>query len=408
MSLGDIGKFLDENHYGSAIDVGGDFFAPEELSIEETVVRAVDKSKKWNWKKAFARELMRGGYPTMIMQKYGAIIKKHNFEKTARKYLDANYGVLGYLVIDASQFNDKFSYEDIPENMRQFNAFVMNSPKIKTTHRISYVNTNDGTMDGFMQSTNRKVEEVTREEELTGLDIISSLGNIDNELPVLDKVADVFLKRGIISFTEREKLSENKNKFANLCVAMKRHLLPKAGKTGKIENDVKDYGLANPKMAASPIKAVKNIKVTAKEARLDNIGKIVEGKEQKLSKLVLKSDKNANISLDKKAKAVNVINDKEARLDDIGKIVRAKTISVENDKEMKIGDIGKIAKANIQKISIAKPKSERDMKVDVKKAKIAKIDETDFFSQGASKQDIEYDKKAKKELKISNKFDFGW
>ena len=60
MGLGDIGKYIDENHRNGNIEEEG-FFDTPEMNIEET--KAIPKQAKkrtWNWKKAFAQELMSG------------------------------------------------------------------------------------------------------------------------------------------------------------------------------------------------------------------------------------------------------------------------------------------------------------------------------------------------------------
>lgn len=434
MSLGDIGEFLDENNYsGEPIEIG---FEDSGMDIEETkFVRPKSKSKKWNWKRCFLRELMRGAPPSQILRKYGDLINKHNFLNTATKFINDNYGVIGFLVIDVSLFDDTFNYSDIPAKMRQFNAFAINSRKARKIVSTDYLNTNDGTMDGFIASDDKQLQTVTYADNDTGLNIISSMEEISDDDLVLDEVADAMLRKNIISLAERGKLKSASNKFAVLCRAMRRSLMPKVGKTGKIENVASDYHLANYNLSETPIKAVKNINVRADAVKLDKIDVGKNAKPMSIKGMVKKSEQLDDFTIARKQKKnVAVKLDGEAKLDEIEVAKRRKSQELTNlvfkselsndieyDKkhgEQKFSNV--LYKSDVKNdidydnefSSLADVELDREMEIEtldgIDAAFFADVDDADFFGQDATDDEIEYDGVKQDDLKISNKYDFGW
>ena len=161
MSLGDIGNFMDENWHGGQID--GDFFEHPEMDIEETAIEEKKESNKlvWNWKHAITRELMRGKHRTEILSKYKNVIDRFDIKELICNFLDKNQGVLGYFIVDVSNFDDKFKYEDMPQELRE----VINR---------SLVSEEDGSLDGFLNSDDSINEEIYYIDECTGLPAIDS------------------------------------------------------------------------------------------------------------------------------------------------------------------------------------------------------------------------------------------
>jgi hypothetical protein len=57
---------------------------------------------------------MRGKHKYEILSKYKTIIDRFDIKDVVSKFLDKNDGVLGYFIIDVSNFDENFTYDDIP------------------------------------------------------------------------------------------------------------------------------------------------------------------------------------------------------------------------------------------------------------------------------------------------------
>ena len=160
MGLGNIGKYVDENWHGGQIE--GDFYNHPEMTIEETL--KVDKKPKtmvWNWKHAMTRELMRGRHKDGILFKYQEVIRRFGLYDKVSAFLDRNDGFLGWFVVDVANFDDKFGYEDMPEDMRKCNLYAYNATELREIISRSLISENDGTMDGFLNSDEGIHEEIS-------------------------------------------------------------------------------------------------------------------------------------------------------------------------------------------------------------------------------------------------------
>ena len=140
--LGDIGKFVDENWHGGQID--GDFYSHPEMTIEETT-RVVKKSSTlvWNWRHALTRELMRGRHKSEILAKYRDVIDRFGIRSKVEEFLDKNDGFLGWFVVDVANFDDKFGYGDMPEELRKCNLYAYNAIELREIISRSLTRSNE-------------------------------------------------------------------------------------------------------------------------------------------------------------------------------------------------------------------------------------------------------------------------
>jgi hypothetical protein len=112
-SIGNLTDFIDENWHGGQIE--GDFFDHPEMQLEENLkVEKKQKKSIWNWQHAVTRELMRGKHKSEILNKYKVVIERFGIYDAVNQFLEENDGVLGYFVVDVSNFDENFSYDDIP------------------------------------------------------------------------------------------------------------------------------------------------------------------------------------------------------------------------------------------------------------------------------------------------------
>ena len=193
MSLGNIGNYIDENWHGGQID--GDFFDHPEIDIEENIAEEKKENKLvWNWKHAVIRELMRGKTKSEILSKYKDVIKRFGINDLVCKFLNKNYGVIGYFIVDVSNFDDKFKYEDMPQELRECNLYAINSIELREVINRSLVSEDDGSMDGFLNSNDSINEEIYYLDECTGLPAIDGWdGESDDEDERLNSIANLFL-----------------------------------------------------------------------------------------------------------------------------------------------------------------------------------------------------------------------
>ena len=384
-NLGNLSGFINENWHGGQID--GDFFNHPEMNIEENLkVAKVKKASIWNWKHAITRELMRGHHKKDILYKYQDIINKFNLQEKIISFLNKYDGIIGYFIVDVSNFDSKFTYENIPSFMRECNLYAINSTELREIISRSLISENDGSLDGFMSANDNIQEEVHYVDEYTELPCIDNLNtDIDNEDERLDKIADLFLNKKLITMNERNKFDNVENKFNYLVSALKRSFKLKSNSgNNKIENDVSDYNLQNYNLHAETQKQVKDVDVkNLKQNKVDDIGNVAMPEKVDIKKENKKSDFKQDVKLDKKVKSEKVDKLKQNKVDDIGNVSIPKKIEIKEekkksdfkqdvtfDKKIKPEKIDKLKEIKIDKIKTDLPKSEK-----IDGLKESKIDE---------------------------------
>ncbi len=320
MGLGNIGNYIDENWHGGTIH--GDFYDHPEMTIEETL--KVDKKPRtltWNWKHAMTRELMRGRHKAEILAKYATAIDRFGIRDRIVSFLDKNDGFLGWFIVDVSNFDEKFGYCDMPEDMRRCNLYAYNATELREIISRSLISENDGTMDGFLNSDEGIKEEVTYVDEYTGLpcvdDIQSIFDNEDNRLPA---IADFFLGRKWMSMSERNNFVKSSNKLAYLVAVLKRSFAPKSNSNGNFEDVVNTYDVKPQELEAVPQKAVKDVTlVNIKENRMDDLGNaVVMPAKFDIVKENKPSDFRKDVQVGRPVSVQEVTNIKENVMGDLG------------------------------------------------------------------------------------------
>ena len=276
MGLGNIGKFIDENWHGGQIK--GDFYSHPEMTIEETV--RVDKKPStlvWNWRHALTRELMRGRHKSEILAKYRDAIDRFGIRVKVEEFLDRNDGFLGWFVVDVANFDDKFGYEDMPEELRRCNLYAYNAIELREIISRSLTSENDGTMDGFLGADDSVHEEVRYVDDYTGLPCIDDIeGIFDNDDARLAGIADYFLGRNWMTIGERNAFVNSGNKLAYLVSILRRSFAPKSKSDGKFDDIVGDYGVKQQELEADASDAVKDVEIgNVHENALGDLGKDV-------------------------------------------------------------------------------------------------------------------------------------
>ena len=216
MGLGNLSNYIDENWHGGQIK--GDFFNHPEMSLEENpTVEKKPKTKIWNWKHAITRELMRGRHKPEIMSKYQGIMDRFGLTDKIGEFLDKYDGFLGWFIVDVSNFDEKFGYDDMPEDMRKCNLYAYNATELREIISRSLVSENDGTMDGFLNSDENIHEDVKYVDDYTGLPCVDDIDAIfDDDDDRLAGIADYFLGRKWMTLGERNNFVNSENKLACL------------------------------------------------------------------------------------------------------------------------------------------------------------------------------------------------
>ena len=212
--LGNINDFIEENNHGGLIEEDASFYNTTEMPIEENiVVEKVEKPKVWDWKKSVGRALMSGYHTDYILNKYGLLINQSPNKEKILKYLRVNDGLLGYLFVDTSLFDDKFDYSNIPNGMKKYNLYAIHSNNFEKTVTKAIAKSSDGTMDGFLNGDDVIIETCSCQDRYTNLPAISSIDEVDeNEVR---RIGKKLLDDGRISVRDFE-LFKNTNKLSFL------------------------------------------------------------------------------------------------------------------------------------------------------------------------------------------------
>lgn len=440
MGLGNIGNYMDENWHGGQLE--GDFFDHPSMDIEENA--KVDKPIKqsvWNWKHAFTRELMRGKHKFEIINKYLPMIIRFDIHKQANDFLDKNDGALGYFIVDVSNFDDKFSYEDMPEDLRKCNLYAVNSTELREVINRALVSENDGSMDGFLNSNDNVDEEITYLDECTGLPCIDSWdGESDDEDERLNNIASLFLGKKWMTLDEFNKFNTMEGKLPYLVSIVKRAFAPKSRSNGKFKDDVNDYDVKDQDLQADSQKEVKEAEVNnIHETTMDDVGYVAMPQKYDIKHENKKSDYQEDVSFNKKRDKVEVNNIHESEMDDIGNtdmpdkvdIKREhkksdyqedvdfdkefETQDVDNDTEIKFDEINTevpdYGKVNDNMTELKNKDYQDDIYFDNISDFVVEDNVSDMLDEmldeDADKNEIEYEEKPQ-EIEISEKYDWGW
>ena len=455
MSLGNIGNYIDENWHGGQID--GDFFDHPEIDIEENIAEEKKENKLvWNWKHAVIRELMRGKTKSEILSKYKDVIKRFGINDLVCKFLNKNYGVIGYFIVDVSNFDDKFKYEDMPQELRECNLYAINSIELREVINRSLVSEDDGSMDGFLNSNDSINEEIYYLDECTGLPAIDGWdGESDDEDERLNSIANLFLGKKWMTLSEKEQFNNVEGKLPYLINVVRRAFTMNSNSTDKFDDDVNDFEVTNHELEADSQKYFKDAEVTnLHENTIDDIGNVDIPEKINIKDKVFTSDFFEDVSVGEKVDSYDIKNElkKSDYRDDFVYDKKSILKNVENIKEQVFEDIDiesqgyddfddDIKEQGFEVIKVEVPDyglfsdnmtelSEKDYRDDIvfdnmedfviEDIKDMKDDDFDYADLNSGDVDIDemmedelYDEdvdidEAKEEIEISNKYDWSW
>lgn len=392
----DIGQFIDENNHGQFIELNDTVFNHPEMDVDETVVVKKEQPKfVWNWKKDIAQLLMSGYHSDFVMHKFGQVIADHPQKDKILKYIAVNDGLLGYLFIDTSFFDDKFDYSNVPNKLKQYNLYAIHSPAVIYCETSVFESTGDGTIDGMLNCDDKVVSNQIAVDGFTNLPILKKMSDVQG----LDTVLKFMLDNGVISVAQFNSMSASDNPLLTLKNFWKNEFVSQFGKTNTVvDNDISVFDVKEQELAADVAKANSSAEVYSVEQKLDDIGDVKTNKD-----LDVESGDNApkdgidaafdNIEVGRKQ--VQDIDDEEFHLsDDDGSEIELD----DNSNEMVI-DI-----ADGQAVSDGTEVFFDDIDVTPQSQE---IDEDEFFGLDNTDDEIQFDKKQKK-IDVSNNYSFDW
>lgn len=278
-NLGDIGSYLDENWHGGQIQ--GDFFDHPAMDIEEQPIQQVQKKppQLWNWEHVITRQLMRGKHKAQILRKYQVVIDRFKLNEQVQSFLDKNDGLLGYFIVDVSNFDEKFGYEDIPQYMRDCNLFAYGATELREIIDRSLVSENNGTIDGFFNSDDTVDEKITYVDQYTGLPCIETLksGDAPYDDDRYENIVNLFIGKRWMTESDKSKFYKSENRLNYLVNIVRKNFTQQSNATGDFEDDANVYNLQNQELQAVSEPQIKQADVdTGVELKVDDIGDIFE------------------------------------------------------------------------------------------------------------------------------------
>lgn len=397
MGLGNIGGYLDENWHGGQME--GDYFDHPEMPLEENgPVKNVSKGNVWNWRHSVTRELMRGRHKFEIMAKYATVLDKFGIRDEVSRFLDKNDGVLGWFIVDVSNFDDKFGYQDIPEEMRACNLYALNATELREIVSRSLVSEGDGTMDGFLGSDDSLSETVGYIDECTGLPCIDGWdGESDDDDARMDAIAGIFLGRNWMTLAEKSRFDGMEGKLPYLVSIVKRHFSPKSTSNGKFEDDVANYGIEGQELSVTPQKAMKDVEVTGvRERTIDDVGYVAMPEKFDIAKENKKSDYKKDVEVGRRVEGVSVDRLRNQKLDGIG-IAPVERVDIsDNISELKKGDFKDDfeIKEGEQDVEIGELNKERNDEIEFGALSDNDIDVDEFIVKDSIKGEVNFDETA--------------
>ena len=431
--LGNLSNYMDENWHGGQIE--GDFFDHPEMDIEENL-QTEEKSTKsvWNWKHAVIRELMRGKHKYEILSKYKTVIDRFDIYDTVCKFLDKNDGVIGYFIVDVSNFDDKFSYDDIPQELKDCNLYAMNAIELREVINRSLVSENDGSLDGFLNSDESVDEEVYYIDECTGLPCIDDWnGESDDEDERLISIANLFLGKNWMTLSEKEKFVNMEGKLPYLVSIVKRAFTPKSNSNDYFEDDINDFDVKNQDLEADSAQALKDAEVNnIYEQKIDDIGNTAMPEKLNVENEFKKSDYCDNVDYDKQFESVNIKNElkKSDFKDDVAYNKQLIEEDIDNNKEMEMVEIvteipdygffddnmteltdkdyrDDFAFDNVEELIIDDIDEMSEDEFDYADLSNGDVNIDEMFEDEMDKNEIQIED-AKEDFEISNKYDWSW
>ena len=343
-AIGDIGGYIDENWHGGQID--DDMFSHPSFDIAEEKQEKKEQKVAWNWRHAMTRELMRGNHKNEILFKYKDAISKFGVQDEVSEFLNENDGIIGWFVVDVSNFDSKFSYDDMPEMLRKCNLYAMNATELREIISRSLVSENNGSLDGFLNSDDSLCENVSYIDEITGLPCIDGLSEKDiNDDERLLNIAWMFIGKRWMDEGQMAAFNVSDNKFGMLVDAVRKSQSINSNATGEYTDDAKKYDVQDTEVKVEPVKKQDDIKMTGiRQRRLDDIGTTKMPDKFDIKQETRKSDLKKDIDLEKKPlDPVKVDRLKEKKVDDIGETGIRKDLVMDGPlKEKKVDDIGDV------------------------------------------------------------------
>jgi hypothetical protein len=244
---------------------------------------------------------MRGKHKNEILLKYKTVIDRFDIKDEVCKFLDKNDCVLGYFIVDVSNFDDKFSYNDIPQNLRDCNLYAINAVELREVINRSLVSENDGSLDGFLNADDNVNEEVYYLDECTGLPCIDCWdGEYDDEDERLNSIANLFLGKKWMSLSEKENFANIEGKLPYLISIVKRAFTPKSSSNDFFEDDINEYNIENYDMEADSQLAVKDVEIkNIHEQKINDIGNTSMPTKLNIENEFKKSDYCDDVDYDK-------------------------------------------------------------------------------------------------------------
>ena len=343
-AIGDIGGYIDENWHGGQID--GDLFSHPSFDIAEEKPEKKEQKVAWNWRHAMTRELMRGNHRNEIILKYRDAMAKFGVTDLVLDFLNENDGIIGWFVVDVSNFDSKFSYDDMPEMLKKCNLYAMNATELREIISRSIVSENTGSLDGFLNSDDSISENISYIDEVTGLPCIDGLSEKDiNKDERLLKIAWFFIGKRWMDEGQMAAFNVSDNKFGMLVDAVRKSQSIKSHATGEYSDDAKKYDVQDTEVKVDPVKKQDDVKLTGiRQKKLDDIGTTNMPDKFDIKQETRKSDFKKDIDLEKKPlKPVDVDKLKEKKVDDIGETDIKEDLKMEGPlKEKKVDDIGDV------------------------------------------------------------------
>lgn len=398
--LGNINDFIEENNHGGLIEQDADFYSTNEMPIEENrVVKKVEKVLVWDWKKSIGRALMSGYHTPYIMEKFGLLINQSPQKEKILKYLRVNDGLLGYLFVDTSLFDENFDYSDIPSGMKKYNLYAIHSKNFEKTVRKTVTRNSDGTMDGFLNGDDVIIETYSCQDKYTNLPAIMSMEQVDEN--AVRRIGKKLLDDGRIGVRDFE-IFKNTDKLVFL-KKLFRSVTPYIPTNKKTENDVANFGLENQELNSDKISLLKDVTVNnVKEQMLNDVGDISLKKSVEIQNADKPSTKQDVKFMQIEVPEVGRL--KETEYDDVGDISLKGTLDVQSgdkfsDKEdVEFIEVEIPLVDNLKEVGYEDVSFEQENKQD--------IDEGEFFAPDDTNElDID---DAPEDFKISNKGSFDW
>lgn len=410
-SIGNIDDYIDENWHGGNLQ--GDFFSHPQMTIEQDDFVEENQQKKnvvWNWEHSLIRELMRGKTREQILYKYQDVIKRFDLQIEFEEFLEDYYGVFGYLVVDVSNFDDKFKYKDMPERLRQTNLFAVNSTELQEVITRTLVSQNDGSIDGFFNSDENIHEEVVYIDETTGLPCLENVDDFINYCQEDERIKDVlkiFLNRKWITLEQKNKFQNCDGIGALLVKIIRRSSQLKSNSNGEYSDVINDYDVQDNDLYADVQEEAEEVKINnLKENKLDDIGDVSIQQDLDIKDAKSQLDDVVDIDIDKQMKNYEVKHElgKEDSCGQLDEFDEYDQLDVDNGTQLKNTDIDYYDNSEFV---VEDLKDMQDDNFDYSDLSEADVDIYEMLEEESDKNELDIDEQ-QQEYEVSNKYDWTW